>query len=74
MKESRRTIAPGVELVVKGENVEPTDAVLAEVLCEMAAESGGTLTFDEKDPAVMDEIARRLQAKGVDYRTGAWLH
>lgn len=74
MKESRKTIAPGMELVVRGEDVEPTDAVLAEVLCEMAAEAGGALQFDPDDPQVMDEIARRLQAKGVDYRTGAWLH
>ena len=73
LKESRKELSPGVDLVVRGENVEPTDAVLAEVVMEMAAEAGGTMTFRMDDPATMDEMARRLRAKGVDPETGQWL-
>jgi hypothetical protein len=73
LNESRREIAPGVDLVVRGENVGPTDAVLAEVVCEMTAEAGGERCFDMKDPATVEEVACRLRAKGVDPETGQWL-
>lgn len=72
LRESRRKIAPGTYLVVRGEDVEPTDAVLAEVLCEMAAEAGGRLYFREEQE-FMEEVARRLRAKGVDPESGQWL-
>lgn len=73
VKESRREIAPGMDLVVRGEGVESTDAVLAEVLCELAAEAGGELRVNMDDPSLVEEIARRLRAKGVDPETGRWL-
>lgn len=72
IKEARRVGARGIEIVVRGENVEPIDAVLAEVLLEMAAEAGGILTFGEDD-ATMDEMARRLRVKGVDPGSMQWL-
>lgn len=71
--ESRRKSAHGFDIVVRGENVKPTDAVLAEVVMEMAAEVGGTRTFRMDDPATMDELARRLRAKGVDPHSMQWL-
>lgn len=73
IKESRREIAPGVDLVVRGEDVEPTDAVLAQVLCEMAAEAGGSRSFNLDDPATLEELTFRMRAKGVDLETGAWI-
>jgi hypothetical protein len=72
-KESRRETAHGFKIVVRGENVQPTDAVLAEVVMEMTAEVGGTKIFNMDDPATMEEMARRLRAKGVDPETGQWL-
>lgn len=73
INESRRTIADGVDLVVTGPDVEPTDAVMAEVIIEMAAEAGGKIRIDLNDHAALDEISRRLRAKGVDPTSGAWL-
>lgn len=67
VNESRRKLANGATLTVSGEGVQPTDAVLAEVLCEMAAAGGAQLEFSE------DEIAQRLLAKGVDPKTMEWL-
>ncbi len=74
IKESRREIAPGIELVVRGDGVEPTDAVLAHVLCEMAAEAGGRMEFSMDDPSTVEEIERRLRVTGVNPENGQWLN
>ena len=73
IKESRREIAPGIEPLVRGEDLEPTDAVMAQVLCEMAAEAGGSRSFNLDDPATIAELFFRMRAKGVDLETGQWL-
>lgn len=72
-RESRRETAHGIEIVVRGENVQPTDAVLAEVVIEMAAAAGGTKVFRMDDPETVEEMARRLRAKGVSPETMQWL-
>ena len=74
MKEERRTIRPGVDIVLRGEDVQPTDAVLAEVIIELAAEAGGKLEICLEDDALMEKFAQRLRQKGVDMETGEWLH
>ena len=73
ISESRREIMPGVEIVVRGEDVESTDAVLAEVILELAAEAGGEVTINVDDPETMETLARRLREKGVDPISGQWL-
>lgn len=73
MKEARRKIAADLELIVRGEDVKQADAVLAEVLLQMAAEAGGSLSFNPADLEFMEEVARRLRTKGVDPDTGQWL-
>ena len=73
IKESRREIAPGIEPLVRGEDLEPTDAVMAQVLCEMAAEAGGSRSFYLDDPATMEALFFRMRGKGVDLETGEWL-
>ena len=45
IKEARRVGARGIEIVVRGENVEPIDAVLAEVLLGVVAENGKNRTL-----------------------------
>lgn len=72
INESRREIAPGIELVVTGEGVKSTDAVLAEVILELAAEAGGKVTIDMDDHETMETLARRLREKGVDPISGQW--
>lgn len=74
MKEERRTIGPGVDLVLTGEDVQPMDAVLAEVIIELAAEAGGKLEIRMDDAAMMAEVTQRMRQKGVDMETGEWLH
>lgn len=74
LNEVRREVAPGVDLVVRGRGIEEAHAVLAEVLHEMAIEAGGERSFNMEDPATVDEMARRLRAKGIDPETGQWLN
>lgn len=69
MSESRRTILPGVDVVVRGEGVEPADAVLAEIVIEMATEAGGHLQVRMDDRELVEELIRRLRAKGIDPHT-----
>jgi len=73
IKEARREIAPGFDLVVRGEDIEAAHAVLAEVLFEMTAEAGGEMRFNMRDLSTVEEMARRLRAKGVDPETGQWI-
>jgi hypothetical protein len=55
----------GTELTLSSNELEAGDLVVAEILLEMAAEQGSpTLRFD------LDELARRLIAKGYDPATG----
>lgn len=74
MKEERRTIGPGVDLVLTGEDVQPMDAVLAEVVIELAAEAGGKLQIRMDDAAMMEKVAQRMRQKGFDLKTGERCH
>lgn len=73
LNEARREIAPGVDLVVRGRGIEEAHAVLAEVLHEMVIEADGERSFNMGDPVTVEEMARRLRAKGIDPETGQWL-
>ena len=65
-KASRTIRTPdGKELVISSEDLSPADLVVAEVLLEWCAEQGSTeISVD------MDELARRIRAKGYDPSTG----
>jgi hypothetical protein len=69
MKEITREIAPGVEITLTGEDVQPDDAILAQVLLELAAEAGGKLRFDMSDHQVLEKILQRAEEKGLNLRT-----
>lgn len=59
----------GTEITLSSEALSQADLVVAEVLLELAAEQG--------NPAVettLDEIARRIAAKGYDPATGDPIH
>jgi hypothetical protein len=70
MKEVHREILPGVSITLTGEDIQEQDAVLAEVLIELAAEAGGTLRVSMDDYAMLDKILQRLQQKGIDFSQG----
>jgi hypothetical protein len=65
-KASRTIRTPdGRELVISSEDLSPAALVIAEVLLEWSAEQGSTeISVD------MDELARRVRAKGYDPSTG----
>lgn len=67
---STRTVRTpdGRELVMSSDDLSHADLVLAEVLLEMSA-ARGSLTISMDDDT-MDEIARRVRAKGYDPATG----
>jgi len=70
IKEIRREIAEGFELILKGKGIGFEEAALAEVIIKMAYEAGGKLRIDMKDTDMLDEILARLEAMGVDPETG----
>ena len=70
MKEVHREILPGVSITLRGEDVQEQDAVLAEVLIELAVEAGGTLRFSMNDSTIVEKIIQRLQQKGIDFSVG----
>jgi hypothetical protein len=58
----------GEAIVLSSDQHSQADLVVAEVLLELCAERGTTeFTFSDED---MDEIARRVRAKGYDPNTG----
>lgn len=60
----------GREAVLSSDDLSPADLVVAEVLLELCAERGNTeISIDD-----MDEVARRVCAKGYDPSTGAPLN
>lgn len=50
------------------------DAVLAEVVIELAAEAGGKLQIRMDDAAMMEKVAQRMRQKGFDLKTGERCH
>jgi hypothetical protein len=62
------------DTIPKSKEAHDSDAVLVEVLCEMVEEAGGPLRFGLSDPVTLDEIVRRLRAKGINPSTGDWIN
>ena len=68
---SRRVIKTpdGREIVMSSDELDDSTLVVAEVLLEMTAEQGSNVISVD-----MDELARRVRAKGYDPATGKPLH
>lgn len=74
LNESKCDITPEIEIVVRGEDVQPTDAILVQVICEIAAENGGKINFYLDNREMMERIAEKLRHKGVDPNTMNWMY
>ena len=71
MPRVRRELASGVDLVVEGEDITEKDALIAEIIMQIAAERGVSELRITQD--VMDEVIRRARQQGLDAITGEWL-
>ena len=71
MPRVRRELASGVDLVVDGEDITEKDALIAEIIMQIAAERGVSELRITQD--VMDEVIRRARQQGLDAITGEWL-
>jgi hypothetical protein len=74
LNESKCDITPEIEIVVRGEDVQPTDAILVQVICEIAAENGGKINFYLDNREMIERIAEKLRHKGVDPHTMNWMY
>ena len=69
-KASRTIRTPdGREIVISSDDATNADLVIAEILLEMSVEQGSTNIVVD-----IDELARRVRAKGYDPSTGKPLH